>query len=104
MHIKMGDDRRYSATDISIITFQREAGTPLTLKDVMYVPSLQKNLVSVAMLEYHGYDVIFSEGKVFLHHKAMGQVKMIEVLVNNIYNLDVEYGVALSTKAMKVES
>ena len=71
MHIEMGDDGRYSTTEIGTITFQRESGKPLILKYVMHVPSLNKNLVFVVVLEYHGYDVIFSEGKAFLHHKAI---------------------------------
>jgi hypothetical protein len=104
MHIEMGDDGRYSMTDIGTVTFQRESGSPLTLKDVMYVPGLKKNLVSVAMLEDHGYDVIFSKGKAFLHHIASGQVKQIRVQVKNLYKLDVEDCVALSTKAEKVQS
>jgi len=65
-HIEMGDDGRYSAIDISIVNFQRDFGSPLTLKDVMYVPGLKKNLVLVAMLEDHGYNVIFRKGKVGL--------------------------------------
>ena len=36
------------------------------LKDVVHVLGLKKNLISVAMLEDIGYDVVFSEGKVFL--------------------------------------
>jgi hypothetical protein len=104
MHIEMGDDGRYSVTDIGTVTFQRESGSPLTLKDVMYVLGLKKNLVSVAMLEDHGYDVIFSKGKAFLHHIATGQVKWIRVRVKNLYKLDVEDCVALSTKAEKVQS
>ena len=102
MHIDMGDDGRYSATGVGIITFQRELGNPLTLKYFMYVPGLKKYLVYVAMLEDHGYDVILSEGKAFLHHKSMGQVKKIGVRVNNLYKLDVEDYVALSMKAEKV--
>jgi len=43
----------------------------------MYVPRLKKNSVYVSMLEDRGYDVIFSKGKVFLQHIAMGQVKKI---------------------------
>ena len=104
MHIKMGYDERYSATDIGIVKFQRDSGTPLTLKYVMYVPGLEKSLVSVAMLEDHGYDAIFSEGKAFLHHKPTGHVKKIGVQVKNLYKLDVEDCVALSTKEEKVES
>ena len=78
MHIKMGYDGRYSHRDIDTITFQRDFGSPLTLRDVMYIPGLKKNLVFVAMLEDKGYDVIFSKGKVFLRHTAIGQVKWIQ--------------------------
>jgi hypothetical protein len=79
MHIEMGDDGRYSATGIGTITFQRESGKPFQLKNVMHAPSLKKNLVSVAMLEDRGYDVVFSSGKAYLRHKAMGQVKKIGI-------------------------
>ena len=66
IHIQMGDNGRYSVTDIGTINFERELGNPFLLKDVMHVPGLKKNLVSVAMLEDKGYDVVFSEGKAFL--------------------------------------
>ena len=56
------------------------------------------------MLEDCGYDVIFSEGKVFLRHKATREVKNIGVWVNNLYKLEVEDSAALSTKVEKVES
>jgi len=68
----VGDDRKYSVIGLGMITFQREHGTLLTLKNVMYVPRLKKNLVSIAMLEDRGYYVIFSKGKAFLQHIATG--------------------------------
>ena len=104
MHIEMGDDGTYNTTGVGTVTFQRELGNPLTLKDVTYVPGLKKNLVYVAMLEYCGYDVIFIEGKVFLRHKAIGLVKKIGVRVKNLYKLDVENCATLSTEVEKVES
>ena len=69
MHIEMGDDGRYSLTDIGTINFERDSGKPFLLKYVMYVLGLKKNLVSVALLEDRGYDIVFSEGKDFLRHK-----------------------------------
>ena len=51
MHIEMGDDDKYSVTGVGNITFQMEHAAPLTLKNVMHVPRLTKNLVSIAMLE-----------------------------------------------------
>ena len=103
MHIEMGDDGKYNVTGVGTITFQREHVAPLTLKNVMHVPRLMKNLVSISMLEDRGYDVIFSKGKAFLRHIATGQVKKIGIQVNNLYKLEAEECVALSTKAERVQ-
>jgi hypothetical protein len=70
----------------------------------MYVPGLKKNLVSVAMLEDKGYDVVFSKGKAFLRHIATGQTKRIGIRVKNLYKLEVDDCAALSTKAELVQS
>lgn len=90
MHINMGDDGRYNVTTIDTFTFQRESGSPLRLKDVMYVLGLKKNIVSIVVLEDRGYDVIFRKRKAFLIHISMGQVKNTGVQVKNLYKLDVE--------------
>ena len=103
MHIDLGDDERYNTTGVGIVKFQRDLGNPLTLKYVMYVPGLKKNLVYVAMLEDHGYDVIFSEGKVFLPHKDTRQVQNIGVRVKTLYKMDVEDFSKMSSKIEKVE-
>lgn len=50
MHIEINNGGKYSVTGLGMITFQREHGATLTLKNVMYVPRLKKNLVSIAML------------------------------------------------------
>ena len=68
--IYFGDDERYSTTGIGTITFQRENGSHLRLVDVLHVPGLRKNLVSVAVLEEHGYEVMFRKGKIFFKHIA----------------------------------
>ena len=102
MHIEMGDDGRYNTIEIGIVTFQRKSGKPFILKYVMHVPGFKKNLVSVAMLEDLGYDVVFGEGKVFFCHKATTQVKKIGVRVKNLYKLDVDGCATLSKKVGKV--
>ena len=90
MHIELGDDGRYSVTVIGTITFQKESGKLFHLKYVMHVPGLKKKLVSVAMLEDRGYDVVFSEGKVFLRPKTVGKAKKVGIRVKNLYRLDVD--------------
>ncbi|MBD3828844.1 C2HC-type zinc finger protein [Stenotrophomonas sp.] len=79
VHIEMGDDGRYSVTGIGTISFERESGKPFVLKEVMHVPGLKKNLISVAMLEDKGYDVVFSEGKAFMRSKTIGETRKIGV-------------------------
>ena len=100
----MGDNGRYNTTEIGTVTFQRESGSPLRLKDVMFVQGLRKNLISIVVLKDCGYNVIFRKGKELLRHIAMGQVKQIRVQVKNIYKLDVEGCAALTTKEKKVQS
>ena len=78
-HIEMGDNGRYSATGIGIVTFEREKSSPLRLKSVMFIPRLKKNLIPVAILEDHGYASIFSKGKSFLRHITTKKVKQIGV-------------------------
>ena len=87
VHIEMGDDGRYSETGIGTISFERESSKPFVLKEVMHVPGLRKNLISVAMLEDKGYDVVFSEGKAFLRSKATCETQRIGVRVKNLYQL-----------------
>eukprot|EP00253_Pinus_taeda_P027232 PITA_27232 len=99
VHIEMGDDGRYSATGISTISFERESGKPFVLKEVMHVPGLKKNLISVAMLEDKGYDVVFSEGKAFLRSKTTGETRKIGVRVRNLYQLHVDGCAAMAGKA-----
>jgi len=72
MCIEMGNDGKYRVLGEGTVVFQRDHGDPLTLTDVNYVPDLKKNLVSVAMLEDKGYDVVFSKGKEFLRHIGIG--------------------------------
>jgi len=90
MRIEMSENERYSVSGVGRVSFQREHGALLTLKDLKYVPGLKKNLVSIAMLEDEGYNVFFSKGKIFLRHITMGQVKQISSRVKNLYALEVQ--------------
>jgi hypothetical protein len=74
------------------------------LKNVIHVPGLKKNLVSVAMLEDRGYDIVFSDGKSFLRHKATGQFKKIGIRVKNLYMLEVDGCTAMIGKEKKLVS
>ena len=42
------------------------------MRDVLYVPGLKKNLVSVSMIEDRGLGVYVLDGKVYIFPKASG--------------------------------
>lgn len=83
---------------------KRESAPPLSIKYVMFVPILKKNLNSVNFFEDCGYDMILNKGKEFLRHIFMGHVKHIAVCVKKQYKLDVEECTALRTKEEKGQS
>ena len=56
-HIELGDDGKYMTRGVGTISFERDFGSSLHLKDVLYVLGLKKNLVSIATLKEKGYDV-----------------------------------------------
>ena len=68
----LGDDTTVSAVGRGTVTFQRESMQPMTLRDVLYVPRLKKNLVSVSMIEDRGYGLYVLDGKVHLFPKSAG--------------------------------
>jgi len=104
MRIEMGDDGRHNVSEVGMTSLQRDHGAPLTLTDVIYVPVLKKNLVSLAMLEDKGYDFIFNKGKSFLRHIDMGQTKRIGIQVKNLYKLEVDDCATLIRKEKLVQS
>jgi hypothetical protein len=63
---------------IGIVPFQRNGMPPISFKDVLYVPRLKKNLISVSTLQDRGLEVSFRGTKVLIHPKGscltLGQV------------------------------
>ena len=66
----MEDDYAFRAIGRGTITFQRESMSPMVLRDVLYVPGLKKNLVSVSMIEDRGLGVSFLDGHVRVFAKT----------------------------------
>jgi hypothetical protein len=57
------------------VSFQRESLPPMTLTEVLYVPGLKKNLVSVSTIEEKGYEVLFHDGQVLLFPKGLASLR-----------------------------
>jgi hypothetical protein len=91
LHVVLGDNARYTVKGVGTSTFQLDSDIPLQLSEVLYVPGMKRNLVSVSALEDKGYKLTFSEGKVLAWHKNshMDSARVIGVRENSLYRLTV---------------
>jgi hypothetical protein len=73
-------------------TFQLDSNMELQLKEVLYVPGMKRNLVSISALKDKGYKITFSKGRVLLWHKDSHIIsaQVIGVRENNVYRLSIK--------------
>jgi hypothetical protein len=88
--IEMGNNAKCRAACLGAVTFQRESGKPLMVKDVLYVPCMKKNMISVSGLEGRGYVVSFQDGRVYIRPKDSKVAKVIGVRYEKLYRLKFE--------------
>jgi hypothetical protein len=67
VHVELGDDAKYAVKGEGTITFQLESGGSLDAQDVLYVPGLKNNFLSVSAMEDRGFFITFQRGKVLIH-------------------------------------
>jgi hypothetical protein len=70
LEVVLGDDRVVKAIGSGTVSFHREYLPPMLLREVLYVPGLKKNLVSVSFIEERGYQMLFHDGQVLLFPKG----------------------------------
>jgi hypothetical protein len=68
--VELGDEKCYKIEGVGSIPFRLESGARIHVDEVLYVPRLKKNLLSVATLENKGYWVIFKDMKELLWAKG----------------------------------
>jgi hypothetical protein len=68
--VELGDDKCYKIEGVGSISFTLESEARLHVDEVLYVPWIRKNLLSVATLEDKGYWVIFKGRNALLWAKG----------------------------------
>lgn len=89
VEVEMGDETTYSIRAIESTSFRLDSGTNLKIIEILYVPGINKNLLSVSALKDKGFRVTFMEGKALLWHKDSSLESAIEigVQVGGLYKL-----------------
>jgi hypothetical protein len=65
-HMKNGVHTRHAIKGVGYVRVQLESGVSLEVDEVMYVPELKVNLLSISILEDMGYEVMFVDGQVLI--------------------------------------
>jgi len=62
LDIEIGDNSMYGATRLGTIYLKRGLDDLLEVKDVLYVPGMKKNLLSISKVEDNGLAITFIRG------------------------------------------
>jgi hypothetical protein len=89
IHVELGDDAKYAVKVEGTILFQLESGGLLEAHDVLYVPWLKKNLLSVSVMEDRGFAIMFKKGQVLIRTEgaSLDTTMSIGVREGNLYRL-----------------
>jgi hypothetical protein len=61
--VTLGDDYQYPIKGIGESNYKIDSKNSITMKDVLYVPGLKNNLLSISSLDKKGYRVAFLDGE-----------------------------------------
>jgi hypothetical protein len=89
LYIELGDESKYPVRGQGTMQFQLELGGSFDAHEVLYVPSLKKNMFSISSMEGKGYEVNFQRGQTFIRPKGASPdtTVTIEVQDGNLYRL-----------------
>jgi hypothetical protein len=68
--VTLGDDYQYGIKGVGESNHKLNSGNSLKMKDVLYVPGLTKNLLSISALKKKGFRVAFIGGEVLMWVKG----------------------------------
>ena len=87
IEVVLDDDRVVRVVGVGTLTFQRESKPLLKVSDVLYVPGMRKNLISISALEDRGYEVLFRGGQVLMYSRGTpaDSVRVIGVCHAKVY-------------------
>ena len=68
--VMLGDDSQYPIKGMGEASCKLDSGKSMKMKDVLHVPGLKKNILSISTLDKIGFRVSFIDGKVLMWSKG----------------------------------
>ena len=68
--VKLGDDYQYPIKGSGESSYKLDSGMSMKMQDVLFVPGLKKNLLSISALDAKGMKVAFVDSQVLMWAKG----------------------------------
>ena len=87
--VKLGDDYQYLIKISGESSYKLDSGNSMKMKDVLFVPRLKKNLLSIFALDAKSMRVVFVDGQVLMwpKRKTIDDVVVIGEREGGLYKL-----------------
>ena len=66
--VELGNGSTYDIKGVGSTSLQLDSCMLINIGEILYVPSLKKNVISMTVLEDRGFSIAFSEGKALVRH------------------------------------
>jgi hypothetical protein len=87
--VNLDDDYQYPIKGVEEASYRLDSRKPMKMKDVLYVPGLKKNLLSISTLDEKEFRVAFIDGEVLMwpRGKLIDDAVVIGVQEGGLYKL-----------------
>jgi hypothetical protein len=79
--VTLGDDYQYPIKGVGESNYKLDSKNSIKMKDILYVPGLKNNLLSISFLDKKGYRVAFIDGEVLMW--ARGETLNEAIVIGN---------------------
>ncbi|PKA48313.1 Retrovirus-related Pol polyprotein from transposon TNT 1-94 [Apostasia shenzhenica] len=76
LQVCLGDSKQIKAEGKGIVSFKGKSGTEKLIHDVLYIPGLKHNLISVGQLVHKGYSIVFHDNKCIIKNMTSNALIM----------------------------
>jgi hypothetical protein len=89
LHVELDNEAKYVVRGQGNIQYQLESGGSFDAQEVLYVPGLKKNLLSISVMEDKDYKENFRRGHVFIRPEGANPDTAMRIGVwdENLYRL-----------------
>lgn len=88
--VKFGDNSTVPVEGKGKVSIQTNSNSIRTISDVLFVPTLKTNLLSVGQLQEKGYEIIIKDGVCAVHDAQLGLIAKVKMTPNRMFPLYIQ--------------